>query len=174
MSNSFTTYGLDMHVSRWVQSMSATPSVTFVTNLNNMVCKLKAAAIWDKLDRLWIFATEDRQHAQICLKSLSAVTEVSSPTWTANQGYNGNGTSSYINTGFIASTQSVNYQTNTASIGIYSRTSGTSVGVDVGVFQTGVQNISELLLRYTTNVGYVDINTNSSNSVAVTDGSGFS
>lgn len=165
--------GMDQNVSKWLSIMSAQPSSVFIENLNTMVFKLKAEKIWDQLDRFWLFATENRQHAKICIKSLSAITEVNSINWTANQGYSGNGTSTYINTNFIASTLGENYQTNDASIGLYSRDSGTSTGVDIGVFQSGVINISELLLRFSTNLAYVDINTNASNSVASTNGSGL-
>jgi hypothetical protein len=53
-------------------------------------------------------------------------TLVNSPTFTANQGFNGNGTSSYINTNYNPSTfSSPKYLLNDASLGWHKRTTGT-------------------------------------------------
>lgn len=131
------TFDLDQDVYRWLNAMSAQPSSQFVYNLNTMVSKLKGAAIWDNLDRIWIFATEDRQHAQICLKTLSTITEVASPNWTANQGYSGNGSTSYLNSNYIMSTHGANYVQNNSSFGVYSRTNIAGAYIDIGSYDGG-------------------------------------
>jgi hypothetical protein len=57
------------------------------------------------------------------------MTAVNSPTWTANQGFTGNGTSSYIDTNFNPATQGVNYTLNDASR-YYMHFAGTNLNAD--------------------------------------------
>jgi hypothetical protein len=59
------------------------------------------------------------------------MTPVNAPTFTAGMGYAGNGTTSYLNTGFIPSTHGVNYTLNSACVGFFSRTVGLG-GRDTG------------------------------------------
>ena len=83
---------------------------------NQLLVDLKSAGIWDKLDTFANFATDgSSDFALIDWKRLTQYTAVNSPTFTANQGFKGNGTSSYIDTNFTPSTNGVNYQLNNAS-----------------------------------------------------------
>lgn len=83
---------------------------------NQLVLDLKASGVWSKLDTFANFATDGSSNfALIDWKRLSQYTAVNSPTFTTNQGFKGNGTSSYINTNFTPSTNGVNYQLNNAS-----------------------------------------------------------
>lgn len=85
------------------------------------------------LDALWIFATQDATTAALNLVSTSfSVTPVSSPTFTADRGYAGNGTSSYIDTNFTPSTNGVQFTLNSASFGIYDRAAATTFGPHQG------------------------------------------
>jgi hypothetical protein len=66
--------------------------------IDRTIQQLKAGGVWDELDALWVFAAADAQAGQQNWKSASfAATEVSAPTFTADRGYNGNATSSYVN-----------------------------------------------------------------------------
>ena len=66
---------------------------------NQLVLDLKTAGAWSKLDTFGVFATDgDADFALIDWKRLSDYTAVNSPTFTANEGFTGNGTSSYIDT----------------------------------------------------------------------------
>jgi hypothetical protein len=87
---------------------------------NQLVVDLKAAGVWSKLDTFAVFATDGNSNfALIDWKRLIQYTAVNSPTFTTNQGFNGNGSSSYINTNYNATTQGVNYSLNSASNGAY-------------------------------------------------------
>jgi hypothetical protein len=82
---------------------------------NQLVVDLKAAGVWSKLDTFAVFATDgDSDFALIDWIRLSQYTAVNSPTFTTNEGFNGNGTSSYIDTNYnpISGT---NYILNNAS-----------------------------------------------------------
>lgn len=92
------------------------PSDSQKTLQNQLVLGLKSAGIWSKLDTFANFATDgDSNYALIDWKRLTQYTAVNSPTFTTNQGFKGNGISSYIDTNFNAVTQGVNYTQNNAS-----------------------------------------------------------
>lgn len=82
---------------------------------NQLLVDLKAAGVWSKLDTFAVFATDgNSDFALIDWKMLTQYTAVNSPTFTTNSGFNGNGTSAYIDTNFDISTGS-NYTLNDAS-----------------------------------------------------------
>lgn len=89
---------------------------------NNLVLSLKAGGVWTKLDVLYIFANDggsDFGTLNWKAPTLNQATLINSPTFTSNQGFAGNGTSSYIDTNFNPSTQGVNYTLDDASISAY-------------------------------------------------------
>jgi hypothetical protein len=82
---------------------------------NQLVIDLKDGGVWSKLDTFAVFATDgNRDFALIDWIRLSQYTAVNSPTFTTNGGFNGNGTSAYIDTNFDIST-GTNYSLNNAS-----------------------------------------------------------
>ena len=92
------------------------PSASQRIKQNQLMLDLKAAGVWTKLDTLAIFATDgNSDFALIDWKKLSQYTAVNSPTFTTNQGFTGNGTSSYINTNFNPAIGTNNYILNDAS-----------------------------------------------------------
>ena len=104
---------------------------------NKLVVDLKDAGIWSKLDTFAVFATDgDEDFALIDWKTLTQYTAVNSPTFTTNAGFNGNGTSSYINSNFNPLIDSLYMQTNDASFGMYINTAGTITNRGHGNFNT--------------------------------------
>lgn len=100
----------------------ALPSAPQQIKQNNLVLALKAAGIWNKLDVLYIFANDAGSNfATLNWKNPNnyQVTLVNTPIFTANQGFKGNGTSSFIDTNFNASINGFNYKLNDASRYIY-------------------------------------------------------
>jgi hypothetical protein len=88
---------------------------------NQLVVDLKNGSIWSKLDTFAVFATDgDSDFALIDWKRLSDYTAINSPTFTTNQGFQGDGTSAYINTNYNAQTDGTNYTVNNASTGFWS------------------------------------------------------
>ena len=103
------------------------PSAGQQVKQNQLVLDLKAGGIWSKLDTFRVYATDgSASFALIDWKRLALCTAVNSPTFTTNQGYQGNGTSSYIDTGFNPNTTvgANNYKKDNASIGAWVFTSG--------------------------------------------------
>lgn len=98
------------------------PSSSQQAQQNQLVLDLKSSGIWALLDVLYVFANDGSSgFATINWKSPSThqVTLVSSPTWTSNIGFNGNGTSSYLNTNWNPATNGVNYTLNSACFFAY-------------------------------------------------------
>lgn len=93
---------------------------------NQLVIDLKAAGIWNKLDSFAVYATDgSRNYALIDWKRLIEQSGVNTPTFTTNQGFQGDGTSSYIDTNFNHVTNSINYTLNNASRFMWNRIAAT-------------------------------------------------
>lgn len=95
----------------------AIPSASQQTIQETLVTDLKAAGVWSKLDSFSVYATDgDSDFALIDWKRLSTQTATNSPTFTSNSGYRGDGASARIQSGFVPSTDGVNYQLSSASM----------------------------------------------------------
>lgn len=136
----------EQEVLNWSAQMSVAPSDSYLFNLNVMVKRLKDVGIWNELDRFWVYATEQQEHARIDIKNLQSHTEVNNPVWIANQGYNSNGSTSYIDTNYNASIDSDNYTLNSASFGVYSRTNNTLFSTDIGMYNSSPNTFSQIYI----------------------------
>jgi hypothetical protein len=104
---------------------------------NQLVVDLKAAGIWSKLDTFAVFATDgDSDFALIDWIRLSQYTAVNSPTFTSNEGFQGNGTSSYVDTNFKPSVNAVNMSINSSSFNIYQRIDSSVANYGHGAYST--------------------------------------
>ena len=109
------------------------PSVGQRIKQNQLVVDLKLAGVWSKLDTFAVFATDGNSNfALIDWKRLSQYTAVNSPTFTTDEGFTGNGTSSYINTNYNPNTNAVNLSLNSTSIGGYKFNTSTALTCDLG------------------------------------------
>lgn len=134
------------------------PSASQQTLQNQLVVDLKTAGVWSKLDTFAVFATDgNSDFALIDWIRLSQYTAINSPTFTSNQGFTGNGTSSYVNTNFNPSTSGINYTLNDASISIWNNT---FVSND---FITGVETNVYNCLRMSATSANVRINMGTNN-----------
>lgn len=108
------------------------PSASVQAKQNTLLTSMKANGVWAKLDVFYVFAVDNNASAFATLNwknpNANQSTLVSSPTFVNNGGFQGNGTSSYIDTNFNPSTQGVNYTLNSASMYFFPHAlSGTSV-----------------------------------------------
>ena len=99
------------------------PSAFYLNTLNRYIVTNRANLLLR--DRFYIFAQQSgcQQAATISLinPTSTPLVEVNSPTWTANQGYTGNGTSMYLNTKYNPSTHAVKLAQNNANMDLYTR-----------------------------------------------------
>jgi hypothetical protein len=116
------------------------PSTAQKVKGNSLIRDLKEAGIWSLLDVFYVFATDgDSDFATLNWKSPSSFqcTKVNSPTFTTNVGFNGNGTTSYLNTNWIPSTNGVNWTLNSAQVAIHYNSMEVNSGYYDGARTTG-------------------------------------
>lgn len=133
-----------------IDTMTVRPQGNRAFLISDTIRRLKAADIWAKLDVLWMLAAHDAQAARLNWKTPAsfALTAVNSPTFTADRGYAGNGTTSYLNTGWNPSTNGVQHQLDNACYGaiVNAGTDADSGAVSIGGLD-GVGNGSQMRPR---------------------------
>jgi len=110
------------------------PTVQRKGLINALIKTLKTAGIWSKLDALYLTAAADSQAARRnWLADQYNLTAVSSPSFVADRGYAGDGSASYLSTGFTPSTAtSPKFSQNSATLGVWSRTDVAADVCDIG------------------------------------------
>ena len=87
-------------------------------------------------DRLWIHGVSNQIAARVSLANPATadlLTEVNSPTWTANLGYTGDGATEYLDYNFDLLNDGVNFTLDDASMGVYLNTDSTLEKAIMGV-----------------------------------------
>lgn len=169
MANAIIPGSADPATTAWVGAVvtaGGTVSGGRQTTVNALIAGLKSDGIWAKLDRLWIFAAENTQSALIDLVSLSTAAPSSGPTFTVDRGYTCNSVS-LLATGYIPSTNGVQFTLNAAHLSLWSLTSGQS---NQPATSSGSTHIYP---RYIDDNAYVRVNANAGGLGANADGSGF-
>lgn len=110
--------------------------------VDTMITGLIADGVWSKLDRLWILAADNSPSALTDMVATALATAVNSPTFTANRGYTGNGTTSYVDSNFNPATAGGLFAQNSACIFGWSNTSGITAKPSFGQ-PTSVQCYNE-------------------------------
>jgi hypothetical protein len=116
------------------------------------------------IDYLFLFAQDQQANARISLfnPTLYNATEHNTPTWTANQGYTGNGSNMYLSLNFIDNTNGVNFASNNASMGCYLRQSvGTTNKINFGTY---AGNSTYISATFITGIFYANIQSSTYNS----------
>lgn len=105
-------------------AMTTKPDPARKKVINDCIRSLKDAGVWASLDCLWVPAAHHSQAATLNWISPSTFTlsPQSSPDFTVDEGYQGNGSSSYVNTTFVPSTANGKFLLDSACFGVYSLT----------------------------------------------------
>jgi hypothetical protein len=102
-------------------------SGTQTTAYQNLICGMVTDGTWSLMDALYVFATNTTTTANLNLVSTSfTLTTHGTETFSANNGYTGDGSTGYFDTGFNAATAGGNFSQNSASIGACVLTSRTA------------------------------------------------
>ena len=119
-----------------VARMSVVPTAALVQAIDTPVRTLLAAGIWQKLDVLKLYAANDEQAGRLNWVSANYTSiAVNSPTFTPYRGFNGNGTTSYLDETFNPVTAvGAKYQRDSAFLGIWSLTDSAINSNDIGAF----------------------------------------
>lgn len=136
------------------------------------VVSLKTAGVWAKLDALYMFAAADSQAGLINWKNPGTYngTAVNSPTFTADHGFVGNGTSSYVDLNYNPGTAGGHLSQDSASAGIWSLTNSAADCSDLG----GSDGSAQILFQINWSDGkfYSDITNNIDSATVVADSLG--
>lgn len=108
--------------------------------IDNCIKSLKSNGVWSKLDALWVPAAHAAQAAQLNWLSTSFTLQpVNTPTFTADRGYAGDGSSSYLDTNYNPSA-GPGFSQNNASLGVWingGTDTAISTSIVIGAFQSG-------------------------------------
>jgi len=128
-----------------VAAMTGTPTDLRKGYIARCIGALYAGGVWAKTDVLWMLAAHDAQAARLNWITPASFTlsEVNSPTFTTDRGYAGDGSTSYLDTGWDAATNGVSYTQNSAHAGVYARTDGNG-NVNLG---TGTNTNATILIQ---------------------------
>lgn len=130
------------------------PSASQRVKQNQLMVDLKNGGIWSKLDTFAVFATDgSSDFALIDWVRLLDYTAVNSPTFTADEGFQGNGTSSYIDTNFNPRTIGSNYNTTDASVGFWTTLLAHDSNYIYGAGPTYFRDLAAILFRSAVNDG---------------------
>lgn len=109
------------------------PTVERKGVINTLIVALKTEGVWSKLDLLYVLAAADAQAARRNWKQdLYNATAVSGPVFTTDRGYAGDGTASYLDSGFQLGVSPGASAQNSSYLMSWTRTDLNSSGVDVG------------------------------------------
>jgi hypothetical protein len=117
------------------------PSTSQQELQNQVVLSLKDKGLWNKKDAFGLFATDGNvDFALICWKRLIKMDAISSPTFTLNAGFDGNGSSSYIDTLFRPAIDGVNFLQDDAGVSV-------NTNFDDGGYILGTSSIADGNIR---------------------------
>lgn len=141
--------GFESETEALIARFTTPPTLQRKTQINTLIKALKTAGVWSKLDALYVLAAHDAQAARRnWIADAYNLTAVSAPTFSADRGYTGNGSSSYLATGLNPSTGG-KYTQNSASLGVWVRTESNAnycdIGVDSGVIGSIRPRVTGLL-----------------------------
>ncbi|WP_312619986.1 hypothetical protein [Agrobacterium pusense] len=113
---------LDPDAAAFVARMTVQPSPARAGLIETLIKTLKSGGVWPKLDILYLTAAHDSQAARLnLLNGSSTLAPMNSPAFTVDRGYTGDGSSSYLDTGYdtLVGPQ---LQRDSCSIGVYTNT----------------------------------------------------
>lgn len=117
-------------------AMAVKPNSARKDTINTLIATLKDKGIWPLLDTVWVPAAHDRQAARLNWKNPGTFDLIEADsdnlTFATDRGFTGNGSSSYLKTGFIPSTHAVQMVQDSAHVGAWSRSETDSANVLVG------------------------------------------
>jgi hypothetical protein len=101
-----------------VVGAGGTVSAGYLAAVSAFIAGMKADGTWQKLDVFWWYAAENAFQASIDFVQRLSHMLVNSPTFGALQGYNGDGSTSYINSTYDPVTKGTHYLQNDAMYGV--------------------------------------------------------
>ena len=168
--------GFDADVLLWkvaVEANGGSVSLARLIIVDQFVFSEKASGTWALTDDYWGFWAENAIQALTSLKQLRLATAVNAPTFTADRGYVFDGTTNYLDTGFIPSTHAVAMTGTDMRAGAYERANLNTSTYALGTLDNANQNL-RIIPRDTSD--RMSANINSASVIlasSITDSRGF-
>ena len=90
--------------------------------ISDTIVSFKAAGVWDKMGMLYLLAAHDAQAARLNWKGpYGDLTPINTPTFTVDQGYQGDASTSYLDTGLSPANPETLWTQDSAHLGMWSR-----------------------------------------------------
>lgn len=168
------TVPFDLATQALVAAMTVRPDRQLIRDLDQCIKSLKYVGLWDTYDRLYLSCVHNSAAAALNAidPTTGTLTQVSSPTFTADQGWNGNGTSSYLNLS-VAPSALTKFTQDNACVGAWSLTSlAASSAALLGCADTANANDTQIFPRFTANLIDARLNSTILGTVANSDSTG--
>ncbi len=163
--------GYDADAQAVFNAMATQPDATRKGHINTLITALKSAGVWSKLDHFVVCANTAAADGLLDWKNPSTPwTAVSSPTFTSDRGYAGDGVSAHI-IGPTTYSAMTNFTQNGAHLALWSRTAASGANYDLGV--NAATSSVRLRLRNSSTITAHINQTSGSYGAVVTDASGF-
>jgi len=136
---------LDVDVQAWVDSVVAGGSLVsklMASSVSIYTAAQKASGVWPKMDDAWVLWGDNPRQQLTSLKQRRLGTAVASPTFTTRRHVAFNGTTQYIDTGFIPGTHATVMTPTNARMAIYAASNETG-----NTFNAGANSGTNRLLR---------------------------
>lgn len=146
--------------------MTSTPTPARKALINSLIAALMDAGVWDRLDALWVMAAADSQAGALnWLEDDYDLSPVGSPMFTADRGYQSDGTTSYLDSGLMPGTGLV--QQDNHHISVWSLTAAADMAGEIGTADLAIntRTTSDQLITRSAN--------NSGDSTSNADGDGL-
>jgi hypothetical protein len=137
--NTITSAAIAAETSTLVAAMDVLPSIRRKGLNNTYIVGLKAAGIWSKLDLLYVLAAHDEQAARLNWvdpASFEATNVGAGPTFVADRGITGNGSSTAWSTGYTPATHTDQFTQDSASMWVWCLTNVAENAADFGAAVT--------------------------------------
>lgn len=133
--------GIDPDAARWIATVGqANVSAPRGRLISDTIRELKAGGVWADLDFLPVLAAENTAQALVDWKARKVMTAPVAPTFTADLGYAFNGSTQYLDTGFVPSTDCVSGTGTNFMLGVYERTNVSIINRAMGALVSSTQS----------------------------------
>jgi len=134
--------GLNAATSAWITRVIAEGGSVTPAEIQAINAFIGSIPI-SEFDRLWVHGLQNQIAARTSIANAATadlITNVNSTTFTAGEGFTGNGTTMYLETGFVPSMNGVKFELNNCSFGAYVRNNVTGyvMGGGAGVNYVGL------------------------------------
>lgn len=127
--------------------MTGAPDHSRLLAIDGLISALTAAGLWPRIDALYVLAGHDAQASRLnWVQAAYDLTAVNSPAFTADRGWQGDGATSYLTSGFNPAIAGNRLSQNNSHLGIWSLTNlqndGGANSSDIGSRAAGVSDYS--------------------------------